>query len=178
MSEEKPNLDEEADANPDEGGESEDEKEFKAMFEGLNFDDPDADIEELKKKVADIEKGASRFFSQRGQKKEEKKPEQPVAPATKDSDIEVMFFETRPEAELVKDDLKKVAEVKGISLIQAWKQEAWLQEKAKTLSADETNKGRIGSPSNGVQPKTEENEFAKSFASSLPKGFSAETPNV
>ncbi len=185
MAEETPNLGEEAPAKPDEGGESEDQKEFDKLFEGIDFDDENADVEELKKKVEDIKKGAAKFFSEKGMKKETPPVEPKPAEKKEDTtDLEVIFFESKPEAELVKDDLKQIAEAKGISLIQAWKQESWVQNKAKALHSEKTetegNKERIGNPSALVPPEkdAEQKAIEQTFVSNLPSGFSVAKPKL
>jgi hypothetical protein len=112
-----------------------------------------------------------------------KKEEAPKGEANS-SDLEVIFFESKPEAESVKDDLAQIAKAKGITLIQAWKQESWLQDKAKALYADKResmeNKGRVGSPSSTVTESKDSATKAieNSFIANLPKGFSAKTPKL
>ena len=48
-----------------------------------------------------------------------------------------MFFESKPEAEKVKADLQAIARINGISIIQAWKNESWVREKAQSLESEE-----------------------------------------
>ena len=187
-----PNPDEEAEAKLGQGGESEDEKEFNALFDGINLDDDNADIEALRKQVEDVKKGAAKFFSEKGMKKaqEEKDVKQdttiisPTKNEVVESDLEVLFFESKPEADLVKDDLKQVAKAKGLTIIQAWKSESWLQNKAKALHSEkietEENRGRIGDPSSGISVGKDAETKARenSFISNLPPGFSANTPKL
>jgi hypothetical protein len=187
MLKETPNPTEEAVANPTEGGESEDEKEFDALFDDVDFDSEEKTPEELRAEVEafkeNAKKNLAKFYSKKGmelgKKKEVATPAPQEAPK---SDLEVIFFETKPEAESVADELRQIAEAKGITTIQAWKQETWLQEKAKALYAEskesEENRGRVGSPSSMVvnskdsQQKAIENRFIEN----LPPGFSAKTP--
>ncbi len=183
LPEETPNQNQEAPATPVDGGESEEQKEFNKLFEGIDLDDENADIEELKSQVENIKKGAAKFFSEKGMKKNEKKEEPKPAIKQEDaSDLEVIFFEGKPESKLVEDDLKAIAKAKGISVIQAWKNESWIQEKAKTLHAEkvekEKNEGRIGDPSENIEigKDAATKALENSFISNLPKGFSAATP--
>lgn len=183
LPEETPNQNQEAPATPVDGGESDEQKEFNKLFEGINLDDENADIEELKSQVENIKKGAAKFFSEKGMKKNEKKEEPKPAIKQEDaSDLEVIFFEGKPESKLVEDDLKAIAKAKGISVIQAWKNESWIQEKAKALHAEkvekEKNEGRIGDPSENIEigKDAATKALENSFISNLPKGFSAATP--
>lgn len=85
------------------------------------------------KTLEDYEKSrkeALKAFSQQGRTPKVESPSTPV------SDVEEMFFDMKPEAELVKSDLEMVAKAKGITLIQAWKQETWLHEKSSILSKE------------------------------------------
>ena len=182
---ETPTPEQEAAAKLAKEGESEEQKEFNKLFEGIDLDDENADIEELKQKVADIQKGAAKFFSEKGMKKEATK-EDPAKPAVKvedASDLEVIFFESKPEASLVEDDLKTVAKAKGISLIQAWKTESWIQSKAKALQSEKTekesNNGRVADPSaEFAKGLTDEQRISKRLSGNLPPGFSAEKPKL
>jgi len=143
-------------------------------------------VEELKKKVENIQKGAAKFFSEKGMKKGVPKEEasKPVAKQENASDLEVIFFESKPEASLVEDDLKAVAKAKGISLIQAWKQESWIQTKAKALqeekSENDGNSKKVGEPSGSIpaEKDSEQKAIERAFTSNLPSGFSAEKPKM
>lgn len=183
---ETPTPEEEAAAKLAKEGESEEQKEFNKLFEGVDLDDENADVEELKKKVDDIKKGAAKFFSEKGMKKEAPKEEasKPTEKKEDASDLEVIFFESKPEASLVEDDLKAVAKAKGISLVQAWKQESWIQTKAKALqeekSENDGNGKKVGEPSGSVpaEKDAEQKKIERDFASNLPVGFSAEKPKM
>ncbi len=182
---ETPTPEEEAAAKLAKEGESEEQKEFNKLFEGIDFDDENADVEELKKQVEDIKKGASKFFSEKGMKKGTINGEVPK-PAEKQedtSDLEVIFFESKPEASLVEEDLKTIAKAKGISLIQAWKTESWIQNKAKELQKEKTekesNNGRVADPSaEFAKGMTDAERIAKRLSGNLPPGFSAEKPKL
>lgn len=194
MSDVTPNPSEEAVAKPTEGGENEDEKEFENLFgDDLDFEDESKTIEELKEefkaykeeKRAEFEKNKAKFFSQKGmelgKKKEEavtqKKEETP-------SDVTLLFFESKPEAETVKDEILEIAKLKGISEIQVWKANTFgIQEKAKALYAEKTeteqNRGRVGSPSSfPAKGMTEVEKIAKRLSDGLPPGFSASKPKL
>lgn len=188
MSKETPTPEEEAEAKLAQEGESDEQKEFNKLFEGIDFDDEEKSKEDL---IAEFEKfkenankNFAKFYSKKGMelgKKEEPAPK-PAVKQEDASDLEVIFFEGKPEASLVKDDLKTIAEAKGISLIQAWKNESWIQDKAKALHAAkseaEKNASRVGNPSEGVEIEKDAETKARenSFISNLPPGFSAATP--
>ena len=60
------------------------------------------------------------------------------------ADLEAMFFESKPEAEKVKADLQAIARINGISIIQAWKNESWVREKAQSLESEERRRAGAG----------------------------------
>ena len=69
--------------------------------------------------------------------------QQQVAPQSQTSpdDIEVLFYGSAPKAGLVKEDLKIIAEAKyGGSILKAWNNENWIQEKAESLDREERRK--------------------------------------
>lgn len=157
MFEENLHLDEEAiKATPHDGSGSEDD-EFAKLFEVEEAPEGES-LEEMVKRqgevIARMQKGIAKAFSEKG-KKESKENEQPEKKSEQksddSSDLEILFFEQRPEASLVSDDLKRVAKAQGISILQAWKNETWLHDKAKALasekSEEEKNRGKIHSPS-------------------------------
>lgn len=64
----------------------------------------------------------------------------PQSSQSSPDDIEVMFFEAKPEAALVDDDLANIAKSLGMSNIQAWKTQSWIREKAESLAREEKRK--------------------------------------
>lgn len=70
------------------------------------------------------------------------------------NDMEVYFFEMKPEAQKVEADLRTVAKATGKSLLQVWKDEQWLQEKAASISREEqrqkTDAKKVIAPSGGT----------------------------
>lgn len=160
MSEQDPNLDEEAQAKLPQGGESEDEladlfKEEEAP-EGETLEEKVARMEE---EQANIKKGVAKYFSEKGrEKKVEKEPANvtPKQPESQNDDVTELFYTTNPKAELVADQLREVADkLYGGSILKAWKNEEFLREKAETLAnkktESEANKAKIGKPSVGKQ---------------------------
>ncbi len=191
MSEVTPNQSEEAPAKLPEGGESEDQKEFDALFAEIDLDE-EKSVEELKADIdafkEESKKNFAKFYSEKGMELAKKKKEEAATPPGKTdevtlSDLELVFFENKPEVDFVKDDLKKIAEAKGISLVQAWKSESWLVEKAKALHAEkqesEENKGKVGDPSPiPTKGMTEVQKIAQRLSGNLPPGFSADKPKI
>lgn len=103
-------------------------------------------------------KGTKKLASELGRlksqpKKEEVKTETKEVISHQDDDLSELFFNQTKEAELVSDDLKAISKATGKSILKVWREEKWLQEKAKALEAakteDEVNKGKIGKPTPG-----------------------------
>lgn len=155
MSEQDPNPSGEDTSKLPEGGKSED-----ADLESLFKDEEAPEGETLEDKVARLEaqdearrKGVAKFFSEKGRKEKATKevPEAQKAPTHTSDDVTELFLESKPEAELVKDDLQKIADkLYNGSIIKAWKNEEWLQVKAKALSEEAVAKGKIQAPSTEV----------------------------
>lgn len=166
MSEKDPNLNEEDASKLQPGGESED-----ADLESLFIDEeaPEGETAEekvarMEKEMATMKKGVAKFFSERGRKekaaKEVKATER--VPIQSSDDVTELFLESKPEAELVKDDLQTIADAKyNGSIIKAWKGETWLHEKAKALSESERAKGKIQAPSNEISSNMDMSSIAK-----------------
>ncbi len=162
MPEEKLTPTEEAKATPTEENGSED-SELENLFEEESEEEEaqEGPVKKLEAKIARMEKGMSKYFSQKGREnKAPNKAEEPKATPTQASDdVTELFLESKPEAELVKDDLKTVADAKyGGSIIKAWKGEQWLHAKAEALSEENKAKSKIQSPSNQIEGET---DFAK-----------------
>lgn len=138
--------DESNDKSDDESKESEE-----SDSEGESEDESSKKIEELAKTVKSLEKGFKKAFSKKGKEGE--------SVNTSGDDLETLFFEQRPEAEHVSDDLKSVAEAKGISILKAWREEKWLQEKANKIAeekkVEEESKSKIGNPTSRAGKKTD-----------------------
>ena len=101
-----------------------------------------------------LEKGIKKLASEKGREKAEPAKEAPT-PSSSD-DVTELFLESKPEAELVKDDLKTVADAKyGGSIIKAWKGEEWLHAKAEALAEQNKTKAKISSPSNQIEGETD-----------------------
>ena len=137
--------DEEATATPPE------EDETGKASDDLSWLDEPEETEDVNDKVARLEqivrnqaKGIQKFMSQQGRRQTDspKTPTTPSASSTGVSDMEVLFFESKPDAERVKEDLQKIAKSQGVSILQVWKNETWLQEKSKALAEEEKRKER------------------------------------
>jgi hypothetical protein len=166
MSEQDPNPSGEDTSKLNEGGKSED-----ADLESLFKDEEAPEGETLEDKVARLEaqdearrKGVAKFFSEKGRKEKATKeaPEAKKTPTHTSDDVTELFLESKPEAELVKDDLQKIAAAKyDGSIIKAWKGETWLHEKAKALSEEAVAKGKIQPPSSQVPSVADMASIAK-----------------
>lgn len=132
-------------------------------FENL-FDDDDSqeDAPVTREEYNRLLKGVKKLASIQGQKKEQLKDKVEskanVIVSHQDDDVSELFFTQIPKAELVSEDLKRIAEAKyGGSILKAWKGESWIQEKATALEVarteDEANKGKIRKPSSGTSFK-------------------------
>lgn len=157
MSNEDLTQEEEVETTPTLESESDDATELEDLFAEHSQEEEATDVDSLKKEIADLKKGLSKFFSENGrkakqveEKKEEAKPE--TVPT---DDVSELFFNQIPQAELVSSDLKSIADAKyNGSILKAWKGESWIQAKAKALSDERTvneeNKSKISKPTQGT----------------------------
>lgn len=133
-------------------------------FENLFADDDDSqeDAPVTREEYNRLLKGVKKLASIQGQKKEQLKDKvetkADVIVSHQDDDVSELFFTQIPKAELVSEDLKRIAEAKyGGSILKAWKGESWIQEKATALEVarteDEANKEKIRKPSSGTSFK-------------------------
>lgn len=115
-------------------------------------------VARMEKETAEMKKGVAKFFSEKGRKDKVTTEEKTIEKSTPLDDVAEMFFDSKPEAELVKDDLQMIADAKyNGSILKAWKGEKWLQEKAKSVQEDNVAKGKIQPPSQGSSaPKSME----------------------
>ena len=152
MPNEDPNLNGNAKPTPEQERESEEAKELAeivAALEGADQDEPPT-----REEFNNLFKGVKKLATKIG-RTSEPKPTVEVKTEVKSSDDNTeLFYLNKPDAELVSDDLEAVAKAKyGGSVIQAWKNEQWLQEKSLTLSNAKKEKeeleGKIKSPANG-----------------------------
>jgi len=166
MSEKDPSLNEEDTSKLQTGGESED-ADLEDLFkdeEAPEGETAEEKVARMEKEMATMKKGVAKFFSERGRKekaaKEVKATER--VPIQSSDDVTELFLESKPEAELVKDDLQKIADAKyNGSIIKAWKGESWLHEKAKALSDAEVAKGKIQAPSSETSSNMDMSSVAK-----------------
>lgn len=132
-------------------------------FENLFADDDDSqeDAPVTREEYNRLLKGVKKLASIQGQKKEQPngkvETKADVVISHQDDDVSELFFTQIPKAELVSEDLKKIAEAKySGSILKAWKGESWIQEKATALEVarteDEANKEKIRKPSSVTAP--------------------------
>lgn len=100
--------------------------------------------------VAKREKEADKAFAKGEHKKEEK-----TVPQSVDNEIvEELLLTKHPEAEFVMDELKKVAEQTGKSILKLFRESKYFQGEAKALAdakkSEEEAKSKIKAPSNGT----------------------------
>ena len=166
MSEQDPSLNEEDTSKLQTGGKSED-ADLESLFKDEEApDDETADekVERMEKEIATMKKGVAKFFSEKG-RKEKATSEAPAPKGTPNhssDDVTELFLESKPEAALVQDDLRTIADAKyGGSILKAWKGETWLHAKAKALSDEAVAKGKIQAPSSEVQSVTDMESIAR-----------------
>lgn len=165
MTEENLHQEEEVETTPPTGSESEDAGDLQSLFadeESQEDQDPQDKIKSLEEKITRIEKGVSKYFSDKGRAKSKAGKETAKSDI---SDVDEMFLEQKPEAELVKDTLKNVADnLYNGSLVKAWKGETWIQDKASALAKakkeEEEAKANIDSPSGGVRKGNRDQDWA------------------
>jgi hypothetical protein len=150
MNEEDLNQDGEDVSKQNLGSES-DDSELDALFKEMDSKD-EVSREEFDK----YKKSVSKYFADKGRKaKEAAKAIAPVKEIPNQSssdDVTELFLESRPEAALVQDDLKIVADAKyGGSIIKAWKGENWLHAKASALAEENANRSKISTPTNRIE---------------------------
>jgi hypothetical protein len=104
-------------------------------------------------------KGTKKLATEIGRLKSQPKGGEKETPKKLESnqldDFTEMFYSQIPLAELVKEDLQAVAAAKyNGSVIKAWKNEKWMQDKASSLEnakkEDEVNKTKVDKPANGI----------------------------
>ncbi|NCC18977.1 MAG: hypothetical protein EOM29_08580 [Bacteroidia bacterium] len=155
-------------------------------FENLFADDDDSqeDAPVTREEYNRLLKGVKKLASIQGQKKEQPKEKvetkADVVVSHQDDDVSELFFAQIPKAELVSEDLKKIAEAKyNGSILKAWKGESWIQEKATALEVarteDEANKEKIRKPASGTAPsRVDISKIKPEDVASLPANKKAE----
>jgi len=155
-------------------------------FENLFADDDDSqeDAPVTREEYNRLLKGVKKLASIQGQKKEQPrekvKSKADVVVSHQDDDVSELFFAQIPKAELVSEDLKKIAEAKyNGSILKAWKGESWIQEKATALEVarteDEANKEKIRKPASGTAPsRVDISKIKPEDVASLPADKKAE----
>lgn len=117
-------------------------------------EDPQAKIKGLEDKIARIEKGVSKFFSQKGREaKSEPKVEIPMTSSV----IKNLYFKANPEAQEIWSEVEKTAKQVGKDPFDLYESSAYFKGEAKLRAeakkADEENKAKISKPSSGTGPK-------------------------
>lgn len=133
--------------------ESDESSELNELFEDEIEEKPlkNSSIED---RLARMEKGLAKFFSEQGRKKEETtKP----AMETKGIDseiIEEVALTKFPEAEHILDQAKQIAKATGRNILKVLREESWLIEKAKKVAEEkrieEEAKLKINKPSSSL----------------------------
>lgn len=146
---------EEVETNPTQGSESEDALDLESLFdadESQDDGDEEDKVAKLEKKLENIEKGVRKYFSENGRKAKQESQKTETPSNTDIDDVSELFFAQVPKAEGVQDDLKSIADAKyNGSILKAWRNEKWLQDKADALDnarkEEEVNKSKIDKPS-------------------------------
>jgi len=161
MTNENPNLENE------ERDSEETSSEFDESF--LEDSETDEDTPVSREEFNNLQKGIKKIATELGRKnvkdtvdETESETNKVVTPVVdnSDSDVDALFLEQTPEAEEVEKDLKAIADAKyGGSKVKAWREEPWLQDKAKALNdvkkQDEENKSKIDAPDSGISGKVD-----------------------
>ena len=118
-------------------------------------------VARMEAETAQLKKAIAKGFSEKGREKAQQQNQAKNDNSWRNDDVIEMFFENKPEAELVKDDLQMIADAKyNGSILKAWKGEKWLQEKASSVREENIAKGKIQPPSQGSSaPKSMESIY-------------------
>ena len=156
--EDQPQIETELDSTLGMESESEESSELDDLFaEEESSDEAPVTREEYNRLL----KGVKKLASEQGRVKQVVKAEEPAPKQLATDDVSELFFAQIPQAELVSGDLRSIADkMYDGSILKAWRNESWIQEKAKSLSdakiRDEENRSRIAKPSNGTSsPRTD-----------------------
>lgn len=161
MTEENPNQEEEAEAIPAQGGESEEATDLENLFanEETPGENPDDKIARLEKTVSDLKKGVAKAFSQQGRQPKEAKEVKTEG----NSVIKNLYFKANPEAELEWDNVEKTAKELGKDPFELYESSAFLKGEAKAKFEakieEEKNKSKIAKPSS--QPGSSQIDISK-----------------
>jgi predicted Zn-dependent protease len=102
-------------------------------------------------------KEADKLFAKGTHKQEEPSPSTSVAPNVYEEELLTLKY---PEAETILDDISDIAKKMGKGILEVYRQEKWLQDKAKAVSEEirieQENKSKINAPSNGTPTKTKD----------------------
>lgn len=116
-----------------------------------------SETEQLKAEIKRLEKGIKTLAERQGREKntDEKQQTKTESKSNDLDDVSEMFFTHTPVAELVSDDIKTIADAKyNGSVIKAWRNEKWLQDKANSLDSarkeEEANRAKVSRPANGT----------------------------
>jgi hypothetical protein len=113
-------------------------------------------------------KGVQKLASQKGREKSQPTvTKQEATPVSHQSDdVRELFLAQVPQAERVLEVLEAISKTTGKSILKVWKEESWLQDKAKALNdakiADEENKSKISKPTSGTSASRVELSKVKS----------------
>lgn len=158
MTEENLTPEQEAAAKLAKESESEEALEIDKIFSEIEKEDNEEEVDFLKRKVENIEKGVSKFFSNQGRKqKEEKQPEKkeevPIKEATPQINpvLKTLYFDKFPETKEVWEEVEKEAKLLGKDPFELYESSSYFKGEAKSRfdakAEEERNKEKIAKPS-------------------------------
>lgn len=103
--------------------------------------------------VAKSLKQADKLFAEQGQKAKEKaKSSNPDnQPSNNEDVLEEIILVKHPEAEHVLKDIKQIAKSTGRNIMKVYREETWLQEKARAEEKRLKDEGKISSPASSIE---------------------------
>lgn len=127
--------------------------------EDENWFEKEESESDIEKRLARMEKGLSKFFSEQGrakkgaENKDEKEVTQKESPAVP-TVVERLYFNANPEAKLVWDDVKKAAKLTGKDPYELYEDEPFFKEKALSKAnseqSEQSAKEKVNSSSKRV----------------------------
>lgn len=155
MTEDDTQLDENEQSTLDKKLDSEEADDLDSLFaDDESQEDAPVTREEYNRLIKGTKKLASELGRLKSQPATKQETEETNSVSHQSDDVSELFYAQVPQAELVSDDLKSIAEAKySGSILKAWKGESWIQEKALALhsakSEEELNVSKVSKPSQG-----------------------------
>jgi hypothetical protein len=124
--------------------------------ESENWFEEEKDESDVEQRLARMEKGLNKFFSEQGRtkKKDEVVKEVPKQQEVKISPVvEKLYFNANPEAKIVWDEVKKAATLTGKDPFELYEEETFFKEKALRKSEENQEEQSAKEKINGTSKK-------------------------